>query len=132
MISQTNRVSTTVAMVVGIIVVVAVAISSGTGVAATSVPIYGSCNSNSQCTAIIRSRFPETSHTNIALCDCYAASSVSPFDECEGESDETCMIAGCSSNSCEGMVAYCPRSRNGSSRICALKRRVAVDDIEIS
>ena len=42
----------------------------------------------------------------VELCRCYAASSISPFDECEGESDATCMIAKCS-NTCEGFEAYC-------------------------
>ena len=133
MFISSNRHPTTITIAVVSIVVAVVSVSSGAGVvSAESIPIYGTCDSNSQCTARIRSRYPEISHTNIALCDCYAASSVAPFDECEGESDETCLIADCYSNSCDGMVAYCPRSKNGSSRTCALRKSVAVDDVKIS
>jgi len=38
------------------------------------------------------------------LCQCYAASSVAAFDECEG--DATCIIAKCT-NTCDGFEAYC-------------------------
>ena len=68
--------------------------------------IIGTCNSDEECTAVIRSRFPEQSTMGVELCECYAASSIAPFDECEGESDATCKIAGCT-NTCEGFEAYC-------------------------
>ncbi len=55
---------------------------------------------------MVRSRLPENSATGVDLCGCYAASSTSPFDECEGQSDATCMVAKCT-NTCDGFVAYC-------------------------
>jgi CCR4-NOT transcriptional regulation complex NOT5 subunit len=61
---------------------------------------------------------PSQSNAGVDLCDCYAASSTAPFDECEGEGDETCAIAKCM-NSCDGMAAFCfsPESNEGT---CAL------------
>ena len=47
----------------------------------------------------------------VDLCDCYAASSIGPFDECEGETDTTCMIAKCM-NSCAGLEAYCNATKS--------------------
>jgi hypothetical protein len=131
MFIQRNRLSNNVTMAVASFVAVAVVVSSVTGVAAASIPIYGTCTSNSDCTATMRSRMPEVM-SGVGLCACYAQSSISPFDECEGESDETCAIADCYSNSCDGYVAYCPRSKNGSARICTLRTAAAVDDIEIA
>ena len=40
------------------------------------------------------------------MCECYAASSTAPFDECEGSS-QPCATAKCASNSCENYEAYC-------------------------
>ena len=42
----------------------------------------------------------------VELCACYAASSIAPFDECEGGSDSTCLTAKCT-NTCEGFETYC-------------------------
>jgi hypothetical protein len=42
----------------------------------------------------------------VELCQCYAASSIAPFDECDSESNATCLIAKCL-NTCEGFEAYC-------------------------
>ena len=58
------------------------------------------------------------------MCQCYAASSTNPFDECEGETDETCAIAKCV-NSCENSEAYCDNPQ-GDSELCLL--RPIVDD----
>ena len=132
MFIQRNRLSTNVTLaVVASFVAVVVVVSSVTGVAAASIPIYGTCTSNSDCIATMRSRMPEVM-SGVGLCACYANSRISPFDECEGESDQTCAIADCYTNSCDGYVAYCPRSKNGSARICALRRAAAVDVIEIA
>ncbi len=68
--------------------------------------IIGMCSSDEECTAVVRSRFPEQSIMGVELCQCYAASSIAPFDECEGERDATCVIAKCS-NTCEWFEAYC-------------------------
>ena len=57
------------------------------------------------------------------MCQCYAASSINQFDECEGESDETCPIAKCV-NSCENSEAYCDNPQ-GDSGLCLLQ---PVDD----
>ncbi len=77
----------------------------------TSAPYLPTCNSNSDCSLKIRSRYPSTSTTGIALCECYAASSsVAPFDECEGESDATCAVARCG-DSCSGKYGYCKKIR---------------------
>jgi len=53
------------------------------------------------------------------MCQCYAASSSNPFDECEEETDETCAIASCV-NSCENSEAYCDNPQ-GDSGLCLLR-----------
>ena len=42
----------------------------------------------------------------VELCRCYASSSIAAFNECEGESDASCLTAKCT-NTCEGFEAYC-------------------------
>ena len=96
--------------------------SSETNVDATTYYYYYStCNKDSDCTPKVRSRYPSQSSAGVQLCKCYAASSITPFDECEGESDTTCMMAKCA-NSCTGQVAYCR-----SSSTCSLRK--GEDDI---
>ena len=53
------------------------------------------------------------------MCQCYAASSNNPFDECEEETDETCIIASCV-NSCENSEAYCDNPQEDSG-LCLLR-----------
>ena len=55
---------------------------------------------------MVRSRAPDQNSMGVELCECYAASSIAPFDECEGESDAACVIVGCTST-CKGFEAYC-------------------------
>lgn len=81
----------------------------------------GTCTTDDECSAVVRSRMPSESNAGVDLCDCYAASSTAPFDECEGEGDETCAIAKCM-NSCEGMEAYCLLSSESSDGMCSLRQ----------
>lgn len=79
------------------------------------------CSSDADCTATIRSRgSTQKIITGIEVCGCYAASSITPFDECEGESDATCIIARCM-NSCDGFEAYCAPSADGTDE-CILRQ----------
>mmetsp|Transcript_6357 Transcript_6357/g.12295 ORF Transcript_6357/g.12295 Transcript_6357/m.12295 type:complete len:221 (-) Transcript_6357:277-939(-) len=74
------------------------------------------CNDDGECTATVRSRFPTRNNAGIGMmCECYSASSVVPFDECQGEDDSTCRIAKCG-NICDGMEGYCDENR-----VCALR-----------
>jgi len=54
---------------------------------------------------VVRSRFPAQSSMGVELCQCYAASSIAAFDECEGNND-LCITAKCT-NTCDGFEAYC-------------------------
>ena len=94
---------------------------SPTVISAIADETVGSCTSDDECTAVVRSRFPAESNAGVELCECYAASSTSPFDECEGESDETCAIAKCM-NSCDGMEAYCRLSTESTDGMCTLQQ----------
>ncbi|KAL3774151.1 hypothetical protein ACHAW5_010605 [Stephanodiscus triporus] len=67
--------------------------------------IIGMCNSDEDCTAVVRSRYPAQSSMGVELCQCYAASSIAAFDECEGNND-LCITAKCT-NTCDGFEAYC-------------------------
>ncbi|KAL7539563.1 hypothetical protein ACHAXR_009390 [Thalassiosira sp. AJA248-18] len=82
----------------------------------------GTCTSDNDCTARVRSRFPLQSSSGVDLCQCYAASSTDPFDECEGEDDSTCKIARCT-NTCAGFGANCTDSTDsdGGTKICELQ-----------
>jgi len=82
----------------------------------------GTCTSDSECTATVRSRLPNQSSSGVGLCACYAASSTHPFDECEGEDDSTCKIAKCV-NSCAGLEAHCLLSLDSvdGTKMCALR-----------
>lgn len=66
--------------------------------------ITASCNSDVECLATVRSRHPQESFVGVDLCQCYAASIITPFDECED--DATCVTAKCT-NSCSGLEAIC-------------------------
>jgi len=71
-------------------------------------PATDECTTSDDCYPTIRSRAPGLSEpTGVGMCECYAASSVVPFDECEGEGDETCPIAGCIADACDGYEASC-------------------------
>eukprot|EP00804_Cyclotella_cryptica_P008760 CCRYP_018467-RA/>CCRYP_018467-RA protein AED:0.04 eAED:0.09 QI:305/1/0.5/1/1/1/2/0/723 len=68
----------------------------------------GRCSTNDDCYPKVRERVPGLSETiGVTTCECYANSYVDPLDECQGESDMTCPIAGCMENQCEGATAYC-------------------------
>ena len=72
-------------------------------------PPPAACTSNEQCSITQRSRFPSGgSITDVKLCDCYAVSSIDPFDECEDS--ESCAIARCSEDTCAGLAAFCDES----------------------
>lgn len=73
--------------------------------------IPSKCDSTDQCSSKIRSQ-AASAFTGVGMCDCYAASSIDPFDECEGQ--EHCAIAGCRSDSCDGLEAYCDIESEGS------------------
>ena len=81
---------------------------------------FGTCTSNADCSATVRSRYPSESTAGVDMCQCYAASTNNPFDECEGETDETCIIANCV-NSCENSEAYCDNPPQGDSGLCLLR-----------
>jgi len=90
----------------------------------------GTCTSDDECTAVVRSRYPENSTMGVELCQCYAASSIAPFDECEGESDATCVVAKCT-NACDGFEAYCDISSNGDGTgECTLDSTTGTASIE--
>lgn len=57
---------------------------------------------DSDCKATVRSCHPSESHAGGQVCQSYALSSITPFDECEGESETTCMLYGgyCMSSTC--------------------------------
>lgn len=80
------------------------------------------CTSDDQCSPMIRSSYPgQGSATDVAMCDCYAVSSIDPFDECEGD-EVSCMVARCAEDKCAGLTAFCTFSENGTSETtCALK-----------
>jgi len=83
-------------------------------------PSFGTCTSDDDCFATVRSREPKESSVSFGLCDCYAASRTKPFDECEGQDD--CKTARCR-NTCEGSEARCAAPLDGSegeSRMCEL------------
>jgi len=84
----------------------------------------GTCTADTECTAKIRSRSPD----GTKLCECYAASSTAPFDECEGEDDSTCVIAGCINN-CDGMEAHCLVD---GTMMCALRNKTASGSLDLS
>lgn len=113
-----NRLSKTVAIFT--LICVLASVSGGVRVPSRSdfvdveVNYSPTCNSDSDCTATIRSSSPQQSHEGVVLCKCYASSSINPFDECEGEAD-ACMSAKCR-NTCGGAVAYC-----SAKSICELR-----------
>lgn len=55
----------------------------------------------------MRSQKPAGSSVGVDMCECYAASSTAPFDECEGS--QPCATAKCAGNNglCENYEAYC-------------------------
>lgn len=67
---------------------------------------------------MVRSRYPSQSNIGVELCQCYSASSIAVFDECEGESDATCKIAKCT-NTCVRSEAYCDIASSGTGE-CTL------------
>ncbi len=82
----------------------------------------GTCTHNIDCQTTLRSRSPGPNIDIIGpdVCDCYGTSSQLPFDECQGESDQSCSIARCAYDTCEGQEAYCQHLSNGSGE-CALR-----------
>ena len=66
------------------------------------------CSSDDDCYAKIRERVPgENEVIGVSTCQCYANSLINPLDECQGESDMTCPIAGCMENPCRNARAFC-------------------------
>lgn len=126
-----NRLTTTVAILTLVSAIASVSVSggirgpseSGAGDAAGSpdVDVYvevnyyaPKCNTDSDCTVIVRSRSPRERHEGVTLCKCYASSSINPFDECEGEA-KACLTESCANN-CIGTAVYC-----SASSICELR-----------
>jgi hypothetical protein len=99
-----------------------IATSSPSSSGSDGVIVAGTCTTDDECAAVVRSRLPENSAAGVDLCGCYASSSASPFDECEGQSDATCAVAKCT-NACDGLLAYCDVSSSGddgATGMCAL------------
>lgn len=66
------------------------------------------CNSDDDCFVKTRERVPgESEVIGVSACQCYASSLINPLDECQGESDMTCPIAGCMENPCRNAMAFC-------------------------
>ena len=74
--------------------------------AATEMSDFQICNAPEDCALRVRSRSPENGTTSVGLCSCYSSSLLVSFDECEGETDETCAVAKCP-EACEGFDVYC-------------------------
>ena len=68
----------------------------------------GTCASDEECAAKVRSQWPAGGSAAVGGCGCYAASDTHPFDECEGQA--TCRDVQCD-DSCAGFEAYCKRNR---------------------
>ena len=82
--------------------------------------VVGSCTSDDDCYAKVRSRRPTLVSEGVELCQCYAASIASPFDECE-RGDDSCRIGKCL-DSCQftgssWYEAYCA----DDTKMCSLK-----------
>lgn len=80
------------------------------------------CYSDDQCTPTIRSRasYPVT---GVEPCQCYAASTTHPFDECEGNEYQCAMFRCVSDNfdmSCYDLEAYCDIKPGDSMGQCTL------------
>lgn len=94
-----------------------------------SISIIANCNSDAECTAVVRMRHPRTQENTmgVELCQCYAVSSISPFDECEGDGDATCVASKCT-NTCEGFEAYCDVAIHSGDgvRDCTLRSIIIV------
>ena len=68
---------------------------------------YQICNAPEDCVLKVRSRSPvNRTTTSVELCSCYSSSLLTSFDECEGETDETCAVARCP-DACEGFDVTC-------------------------
>jgi hypothetical protein len=71
----------------------------------------GICNTDEDCSPKMRTQSPSdhSISSSVGLCQCYARSSIYPFDECErqDDADYTCAIASCLSGACAGLRAYC-------------------------
>ena len=66
------------------------------------------CTTDDDCFPKTRERVPGESETiGVTTCQCYPNSRINPLDECQGESDLTCPIAGCMENPCANARAYC-------------------------
>ena len=97
--------------------VVSDAASSSTA-ATTAAPPSVECVVDDDCSPAIRSEAPSTFNaTGAGLCECYAASSLEPFDECEGDKGKDCKKAKCPEDACDGMEAYC----EAEAGICVLR-----------
>lgn len=76
----------------------------------TDTIIPAQCDSDDQCSTTIRSQEPAGEVTGVSACKCYAASYVSPFDECEG--NERCRQVRCVPGGCDDLEAYCDVAPN--------------------
>lgn len=76
----------------------------------TDTIIPAQCDSDDQCSAMIRSQQPAGSFTGVPACQCFASSYVSPFDQCEGS--ERCRQVRCVPGGCDGLEAYCDIAPN--------------------
>jgi hypothetical protein len=66
------------------------------------------CSTDNDCYSRNRERVPgESDVIGVTTCQCYANSFINPLDECQGEQDLTCPIAGCKEDPCKNIKAYC-------------------------
>ena len=66
------------------------------------------CTTDDDCFPKIRERVPgEHEIIGVTTCQCYPNSRINPLDECQGETDMACPIAGCMENPCADARAYC-------------------------
>lgn len=66
------------------------------------------CSTDDDCYTKVRERVPgESEVIGVTTCQCYANSFINPLDECQGETDMTCPIAGCMENPCLDYKAFC-------------------------
>ncbi|KAL7470523.1 hypothetical protein ACHAXS_010797 [Conticribra weissflogii] len=78
---------------------------------------FGNCSLDADRFTKVRSRSPtQSTPSRVEICECYGASNLEPFDECEGEDDFTCIIAKCADD-CAGKEAYC----DSGTGTCALR-----------
>lgn len=77
--------------------------------APTTDKIPAQCDSDDQCSTMIRGSVPSPPFTGVGLCGCYASSGINEFDQCEGQPGTLghCATARCVGTACDKFEAYC-------------------------